>query len=51
MPKSWRKCSLCEVNSMTELVIFNMGNKNEPCYICERHFLPEDMREHADTKR
>ena len=55
MPKKWKKCTLCHVNSFTrpDLVIFQYKHlgKSKPDYICELHFDPGEMRNHAGGKR
>ena len=55
MPKAWRKCSLCPVDSYnrTDLVIFSTQALASLCttYVCELHYQPDDMKEHGDSKR
>ena len=55
MPRAWRKCSLCPVNSYTrpDLVIFsttttfNSGRR----FVCQLHYKEEDMRAHQTSRR
>ena len=59
MPKSWRKCSLCSVDSFSrpDLVIFSTRVAYKTAdgpgvrYICELHYQKEDIRVHGDSKR
>ena len=54
MPKAWRECSLCPNNSYSsepDLVIFQTENKDGPIFVCEKHYLPEEMRVHGISKR
>ena len=50
MPKSFRKCALCEHNSYThpESIIFTHKIYG---FVCENHFNEEDMRSHGSSKR
>ena len=59
MPKAWRKCSMCPVDSYNrpDLVIFStqVKYKNSTAsgsrFICELHYQPEDMKVHGGSKR
>ena len=51
MVKHWRKCSLCGINSYSEpsIVIFKTGDN--PTFVCELHYVPEQMYAHGNSKR
>ena len=54
MPKHWRKCCYCPVNTYNrpDLVVFSLRtSKSSVKSICELHFSDEDMRSHGTTKR
>ena len=53
MPKHWRKCDLCDVNTYTrpELTIFLSQLEHVKAFFCELHYKPEDIRIHGNSKR
>ena len=62
MPKHFRQCNFCEKNnfSHSSLVVFSVNStikkylnisKDQELFICEDHFLPDDIKNHGKTKR
>ena len=62
MPKHFRSCDFCSVNSEQDpnVVIFLMNKSmrkvldvvtEDELYICEKHFKANDIRVHGSTKR
>ena len=57
MPKAWRKCYMCPVDSYNrpDLVIFSTQVKYSTAsvsrFVCELHYQPEDMKVHGSSKR
>ena len=59
MPKAWRKCSLCSVDSYNRpgVVIFSTQARYQTStssgsrYICELHYQEDEIKVHGNSKR
>ena len=55
MPKHWRQCSYCSVNTFSrpDLTVFSLrtSRRSAAKFICELHFSNEDMKPHGTSKR